>query len=148
MEDFKSANVDAVQNTWAIIKQDTPQFYVALLTAHQEYQALFPAFANVPVGELFNNADLHSLSVKVFARLSELIVFWGNADALISKLIDLAHLMQHKGRGTTQAHFDNAFVVLMNFLAAKLGSAFDPEAKQAWTVTIHAWHQYRFTLEA
>ncbi len=29
MEDFKSANVDAVQNTWAIIKQDTPQFYVA-----------------------------------------------------------------------------------------------------------------------
>ena len=33
MEDFKSVNVDAVQNTWAIIKQDAntnaPQFYVA-----------------------------------------------------------------------------------------------------------------------
>ena len=33
MEDFKSVNVDAVQNTWAIIKQDVntnaPQFYVA-----------------------------------------------------------------------------------------------------------------------
>jgi hypothetical protein len=33
MEDFQSVNVAAVQNTWAIIKQDAdtnaPQFYVA-----------------------------------------------------------------------------------------------------------------------
>jgi hypothetical protein len=44
------------------------------------------------------------MSVKVFARLSELIDSLGNPDALIGKLIDLAN--EHKGRGTTQAHFD------------------------------------------
>ncbi len=48
-----------------------------------------------------------SLSVKVFARLSELhdrLFRLGNPERLISKLIDLAN--EHKGRGTTQAHFD------------------------------------------
>jgi hypothetical protein len=85
---------------------------------------LFDAFANVPVGELLN-ADLHvrknhfnknyklilsllfnqSLSVKVLARLSELIDSLGTPERLISKLID-SMANEHKGRGTTRAHFD------------------------------------------
>ncbi len=82
-----------------------------LLTAHPEYQSLFPAFANVPLSQLINNANLQvrknhfnknkklilsllfnqSMSVKVFARLSELIDSLGNPERLISKLIDLAN---------------------------------------------------------
>ena len=50
------------------------------------------------------------MSVKVFARLSELIDSLGNPDALIGKLIDLAN--EHKGRGTTQAHFDVSFILI------------------------------------
>ncbi|EFX66729.1 hypothetical protein DAPPUDRAFT_302433 [Daphnia pulex] len=138
MDVLNSVNVAAVQSTWAVIKSDintfAPQFYVALLTAHPEYQAMFPTIANVPSGQLLNNAALITLSVNVVTKLSEIIDSLGNPGALNGKLVDLAN--QHKQRGTTRAHFDNMATVLLGFLAATLGSAFTPEAKQAWTSTM------------
>ncbi|XP_046638598.1 hemoglobin-1-like [Daphnia pulicaria] len=138
MDVLNSVNVAAVQSTWAVIKSDintfAPQFYVALLTAYPEYQAMFPTIANVPSGQLLNNAALITLSVNVVTKLSEIIDSLGNSGALNAKLVDLAN--QHKQRGTTRAHFDNMATVLVRFLAATLGSAFTPEAKQAWTSTM------------
>lgn len=138
MDTLKTVNVSAVQNTWAIVNKDlnthAPHFYVALLTAHPEYQPMFPTIANVPAGELLNNAALKTLSVNVLTKLSELIGCMGNPDALNAQLVDLAN--QHKGRGTTRAHFDNLSKVLIDFLAAKLGGEFTPEARQAWTATM------------
>ncbi|KAI9553129.1 hypothetical protein GHT06_021021 [Daphnia sinensis] len=138
MDTLKTVNVAAVQNTWAIVKKDlnthAPQFYVALLTAHPEYQPMFPTIANVPAGELLNNPALKTLSVNVLTKLSELIDCMGNPDALQGQLVDLAN--QHKQRGTTRAHFDNLSKVLIDFLAAKLGGEFTPEARQAWTATM------------
>nr|CAH0109222.1 unnamed protein product [Daphnia galeata] len=138
MDVLKSVNVAAVQSTWAIVKKDinthAPNFYVALLTAHPEYHAMFPTIANVPMGEMLNNPALKTLSVNVLTKLSELIDSMGNPDCLSGQLADLAK--QHKNRGTTRAHFDNLAKVLIDFLAANLGAAFTPEAKQAWTSTM------------
>ncbi|XP_046454560.1 hemoglobin subunit epsilon-like [Daphnia pulex] len=138
MDVLKSVNVAAVQSTWAIVKADlnthAPKFYVALLTAHPEYQPMFPTIANVPAGELLNNAALKTLSVNVLTKLSELIDGMSNPDGLNAQLVELAK--QHKNRGTTRTHFDNLAKVLVDFLAANLGAAFTPDAKQAWTATM------------
>lgn len=103
-----------------------------------------------------------TLSVNVLTKLSELIDGMSNPEGLNAQLVDLAK--QHKNRGTTRAHFDvsilkwkaattqlkcsinislylnglkqNLAKVLVDFLAANLGAAFTPEAKQAWTTTM------------
>jgi hemoglobin-like flavoprotein len=92
-------------------------FYVRLFEVAPELRAMFPA-------------DLAEQHRKLTDELRAIVDLLDHVDELIVRTSDLG--MRHVGYGAQPDHYDVVGEVLLDALAAVLGTAFTPEAEQAW----------------
>nr|BAB62536.1 hemoglobin chain [Moina macrocopa] len=126
-----------IRKTWEQARKDgdvAPQILFRFVKAHPEYQKLFRSFASVPQDELLGNGNFLAQAYTILAGLNVVIQSLGSRELLANQLNALGGA--HFSRGATPVMFDEFGAIAMDVLAEELGSAFNAEAKAAWTTAV------------
>lgn len=126
-----------IRKTWEQARRDgdvAPQILYRFIKAHPEYQKMFRVFVSVPQEELLGNGYFLAQAYTILAGLNVVIQSLGSRELLENQINALGRA--HFARGVTPVMFDEFGTIVMEVLAEELGSAFNDEAKAAWTTAV------------
>ena len=120
---MNEAQKNIVRSTWAQVRP------IADTAAILFYEKLFEI--NPTAESLFEGVAMAEQRTKLMTMLSAAVGGLDDLNALIPQLEALAR--RHVAYGVTDAHYDTVGAALLSTLQQGLGTAWTPEAAEAWT---------------
>ncbi|XP_054156949.1 cytoglobin-2-like [Oppia nitens] len=137
-EGLTPQEIEAVKNSWDIVRKDGKQFgnqlFINFFTKYPAYQQLFKSLANIPLNELHSSKRLLAHTTNVMYALTAVVDNLEDTEMVTEMLYKMG--VNHKKRKLNVGLFNELGSVLFDLLTNVLGSeAMDSQLTSAWTKT-------------